>query len=142
MPLAYRRDDKTTEPRIPATDARVHFGELLQQITNTGETELVERNGREVAAIVPIGTYRRERCGLDTDWRAELRAVQEEWRRRLDPSEPINAADMIREGHRESDAWMADALVSTLASCSTSSSGVSATSTHRCGNGGSTKASR
>lgn len=83
MPLAYRRDAETTEPRIPATDARVHFGELLQHVTGTGETVVIERNGREIAAIVPVETYRRGRSETDTDWRAELRAVQEEWRRRL-----------------------------------------------------------
>lgn len=110
MPLAYRRDARTTEPRIPATDARVHFGELLQHVTDTAETVVIERNGREVAAIVPIDAYRRDRTDPATDWRAELSAVQKEWQRRLDPSESINAADLIREGHEECDAWMDDAL--------------------------------
>lgn len=111
MPLAYRRDGKTTELRIPATDARVHFGELLHEITETGETVLVERNGHEVAAIVPIQTYRRqENDRRNEDWRVSLRATQEAFARQLDPREPINAADLIREGHEESDAWMDDAL--------------------------------
>ena len=110
MALAYRRDGKTAEPRIPATDARVHFGELLQHVTETEETVVVERNGHEIAAIVPIGAYRRQQGGLVDDWRAELRAVQDEFRRVLDPTVPINAADLIREGHDESDAWMDDAL--------------------------------
>jgi prevent-host-death family protein len=110
MALAYRRDAKTTEPRIPATDARVHFGELLQHLTDSGETVLVERNGHEIAAIVPIETYRRERPAHTMDWRAELEAVQREFRRILDPTVLVNAAAMIREGHEESDAWMDDAL--------------------------------
>jgi len=110
MPLAYRRDAKTTEPRIPATDARVHFGELLQHVTDSSETVVIERNGREVAAIVPIDAYRRERSGSTADLLHELRAIQEGWRSRLDPSVPVDAAREIREGHEESDAWMDDAL--------------------------------
>lgn len=110
MALAYRRDDKTTEPRIPATDARVHFGELLQHVTDTAETVVIERNGREIAAVVPIESYRRGRTGSTTDLLNELRAIREGWQSRLDPSVPVDAARLIREGHEESDAWMDDAL--------------------------------
>ena len=109
MALAYRRDSKTTEPRIPATDARVHFGELLQHVTETEETVVVERNGREVAAIVPIDAYRRQRPGQpEEDWRESLRQSREAFKAVFrDSTEPLNAAALIREGRDDYEDWLA-----------------------------------
>ena len=73
------------EPRhISATTARVRFGELLDAIKDRGETVIVEKNGEELAAVIPIAEYRRKtRRVLDQDWWDRQNEVAEELRRNL-----------------------------------------------------------
>ncbi|QWK22733.1 type II toxin-antitoxin system Phd/YefM family antitoxin [Thermus antranikianii] len=59
---------------ISATEARVHFGEVLQRVAR-GETLVVERGGRAVAVILSLEEYERLRKApkqqeiLDALWR-------------------------------------------------------------------------
>lgn len=102
MALAYRRDNKTTEPRIPATDARVHFGELLQHVTGTAETVVIERNGREVAALLPIETLRRQQVkAQNAEWREALRVCQQAFHPQVRRGFPVEVAEIIRRGRQE-----------------------------------------
>ncbi len=114
MALAYRRDDKTTEPRIPATDARVHFGELVRDIEQSGEAVLVERNGHPVVAVLPVDEFRRlQRVEQGDDWRAAVRAAQEAFRPFKDRGVRLNAAELKREGRDDEEDyrnWTPDAL--------------------------------
>ena len=73
------------EPRhVSATTARVRFGELLDAVKDRGETVIVEKNGEELAAVIPIAEYRRQtRRVLDQVWWDDQRKVAEELQRNL-----------------------------------------------------------
>ncbi|RTG93351.1 type II toxin-antitoxin system Phd/YefM family antitoxin [Thermus scotoductus] len=65
---------ENTGTPISATEARVHFGEVLQRVAQ-GETLVVERGGRAVAVIPSVEEYERLRKApkqqeiLDALWR-------------------------------------------------------------------------
>lgn len=40
--------------RMSATEARVHFGEVLRRVTEDHEVVIVERGGTPSAAVIPI----------------------------------------------------------------------------------------
>ena len=46
------------ERTISATEARVHFGELLDSVTQKGEVVHVERAGVPLVAVVPINVWK------------------------------------------------------------------------------------
>jgi prevent-host-death family protein len=49
------------ERRMTATEARVHFGEVLRHAKNEGNAVIVERDGHEEVAIISMDEYRRMR---------------------------------------------------------------------------------
>jgi len=85
--------------RITTLDLRAHMGELLDRVRLRFESFVVERKGREVAAIIPAERLRR----LEDFARrraAELQAVQDQHVREkgYDPAEMESA---IAEAARE-----------------------------------------
>jgi prevent-host-death family protein len=89
-PLAQNHDNYYTcsVNRITTLDLRAHMGELLDRVRLRFESFVVERKGREVAAIIPAERLRR----LEDFARrraAELQAVQDEHVREkgYDPAE-------------------------------------------------------
>ena len=91
------------ERHVPATEARIHFGELLRELTESGETAIVERSGRPIAAVVPIEVYRHLQGQTTSDWRDALRLSQEAFRPHVERGLPIDAAELNRLGHEERD---------------------------------------
>jgi prevent-host-death family protein len=75
-------DVDSMERRLSATEARVHFGELLRRIAESGETVIVERGGTAAAAIVPIVAYER--------WKAA--ASPQSWRDALERARQVRSA--------------------------------------------------
>lgn len=47
--------------RLSATEARVHFDELLRRVSQDGEVFVVERSGEPSAVVLPLDEYRRLR---------------------------------------------------------------------------------
>lgn len=47
------------EHTVNATEARIHFGELMQQAVDKGEPIIVERGGKAHVVVLSIDTYRR-----------------------------------------------------------------------------------
>ena len=43
--------------RVSATHARVHFGELLREVTENGDTVVVEKSGKPAAVILSVEEY-------------------------------------------------------------------------------------
>ncbi len=79
---------------MPAFEARRQFGKLLDDVAQKGDRIVVERNGREVAAVVPIWLYRqfeRER----QEFFEEMRAVSERANMSEDDAEAL-AAKAVR----------------------------------------------
>ena len=112
MVLAYRRNHETAERYLPATEAKVHFGELARDVEDTGEAVLVERNGRPVVVILSIDEYRRlQRKPATQDWRTALQASQAAFRPFKERGVPLDAAELIREGHEERDERVSGGLL-------------------------------
>ncbi len=55
------RDKKTVVKTIAATQARVHFGEVLKRVYSGREHIIVEKDGMEVAAILSRADYEQYR---------------------------------------------------------------------------------
>ena len=53
---------------VNATEARVHFGQLLRTIEDTGEPVTVERNGEPIAVSLAPAEYQRLQSGQRSDW--------------------------------------------------------------------------
>lgn len=57
-----------TERRVTATEARVHFGELLDGVTNRHDIVFVERAGKKVAVVVSSEDWEAARAGRADKW--------------------------------------------------------------------------
>lgn len=97
---------------ITATEARVHFGDLLKRVTEDHETVIVERNGKSQVAVLPVDEYERLRASSKQGrvWEDELEDVLElvdrdldHWRSASPTSSLQSAEDMIREMRNERD---------------------------------------
>ena len=94
---------------VSATEARVHFGELIQRVTEERTPVVVERGGKPCVVVLPIDEYERLKAGQrQEDWedlvdqaRAGVRAALAG--RQLPPAEEI-----IREMREERDAELLD----------------------------------
>ena len=62
---------------MAATEARVHFGELMRQVVEKGQTVIVERDGMPQVVVLSVGEYERLRAAAKPDdWEEALhRAV-------------------------------------------------------------------
>lgn len=90
---------------VTATDARVHFGELLQRIVQNDEAVMVERSGKPVAVIMPVEQYDRMRTqAYEPDWRDLLQDAQDHIRSALGDQALIPADEIVRMGREERDA--------------------------------------
>jgi prevent-host-death family protein len=92
---------------VSATEARVHFGELLRLVSEQGQTIIVERDGRPQAAVISIADYEKVRGPLRMTRREALERLTQlseriAVRRRGQPLTP--AEDVIREAREERDA--------------------------------------
>jgi prevent-host-death family protein len=47
---------------IGAAEARVHFGELMRQVTEKEQTVVVERDGTPQVVVLSVAAYERLRC--------------------------------------------------------------------------------
>lgn len=55
------REKRTTLKTIPATQARIHFGELLKRVYKEGEHLTIEKDGLPVATLLSHAEYERLR---------------------------------------------------------------------------------
>ena|GEM_PF-571449 len=53
----FMRTQNVTEKTVPAFEARRQFGKLLQAVVANGDKFVVQKNGEEVAAVVPMKVY-------------------------------------------------------------------------------------
>ncbi len=94
---------------VTATDARIHFGELLQRVAQNDETILVERSGKPIAVILPVERYDRMRLKQpEPDWRDLLKETHDHIRATVGDQILTPADEMIRLGREERDAEQLD----------------------------------
>lgn len=109
---------------ISATDARVHFGEVLRGVSEERATYMVERSGTPVAVVIPVEEYEalRQQTELEGSLQPEPEAyVRPEWLENAIRvgqevaasrvgQPPIDWDRMIQEGREERDAELLEGL--------------------------------
>lgn len=82
--------------KISATDARIHFGELMRQVVEEQEPVIVERSGEPHVVVISVDEYERLRAAHQEqeDWRELVSQARAQVRadlgdRRLRPPEEV-----------------------------------------------------
>ncbi len=86
---------------VSAMEARKHFGELLEQVRYRGDQVVIERAGRPMAVLVPVGEARemeRHRSEAKRELVEMLPAFREQFSHLQDLSED--------ELHEQVDVWI------------------------------------
>jgi prevent-host-death family protein len=102
---------------ISATEARVHLGEVLDQVEHSGARIVIERDGKPAAMLISLSDS--EKLGeqeLDVEAlieRARLnRKAVAEWRAEYRTGEPYpDIVEMIHEMREERDAQLLDNML-------------------------------
>jgi prevent-host-death family protein len=97
---------------MSATEARVHFGALLRDVIERGETIIVERSGTPQIAVLSIREYERLRNGQPAtpEWERQLNELHDLIRRRHGDREMPDAVELVNAGRDERDAELFAAL--------------------------------
>jgi prevent-host-death family protein len=97
------------ERTISATQARIHFGEIMKQ-AQIGPV-IVERDGKAEVVVISKKTYDELIAATpQTDWRALLKEAQESIQAALGDRELPDAAEIIRQGREERDEQLLNAM--------------------------------
>jgi prevent-host-death family protein len=90
---------------ISATDARVHFGDVLRGVTERGETIFVERGGKPQAVVMSIEEYDRLRNGNghEDDWWTLAERSRERFARELGDRPMPDIVQIINDSREERD---------------------------------------
>jgi prevent-host-death family protein len=100
---------------ISATDARVHFGEVLRGVSEERATYYVERSGTPVAVVIPVEEYEALRQQQRSEyvrpgWLENIIRVGQEWSAERN-GEPLDIDKLIDEGREERDAELLEGLL-------------------------------
>lgn len=60
---------------MSATEARVHFGEVLKAVSEQGDSVIVERAGQRLAVVIPLSEYEHLRSRSDR-WARSMEGIQ------------------------------------------------------------------
>lgn len=94
---------------VSATEARVHFGELIRTVVETETPVVVERDGRPQVVVLSVSEYERLRSapGAGATWQALLERAHALTRKELGRRRLPAADDVIRALRDERDADLA-----------------------------------
>ena len=90
---------------LSATEARVHFGQLLRRVRTTGQPVVVERGGAPQVVILSVAEYERLRgvTPSASTWDARLATLHEQVRKDLGGRTMPPSEELIQEGREESE---------------------------------------
>lgn len=95
---------------ITATEARVHFGEVLRKANECNEPIFIEKAGKHVAVLLSPPEYQRLKSGVEQDWMERVRKAQQLFENPHRPGFEADAAEMIRADRDERDAQLDEDL--------------------------------
>ena len=97
------------EQVVSATEARVHFGEIMRRVAETGMPIIVERDGKPLVVIVSKPDYDdTHNGGKKPDWRELVKRSRDRIREELQGKPFPPSDDIIRQMREERDAYLAD----------------------------------
>ena len=97
------------EQVISATEARVHFGELMRHVVETDMPVVVERDGKAQVVVLSKQAYDQLSDGKKSkDWRELAQQSRARIKAELDGKPFPPPEDIIREMREERDAYLAD----------------------------------
>jgi prevent-host-death family protein len=95
---------------ITATEARIHFGELIHDVVEKQQAVIVERGGKPTVVVLSINEYENLLAGQAQreDWRILLAQAHERIRADLGDQQLPPPEDIIRKMREERDAQLMD----------------------------------
>lgn len=96
------------EKVISATEARIHFGELMHRVVECDEPIIVERGGKPEVVVLSIAEYNRLRTQKHGDWLERADRLREQIQAKLDNRELLPSEEVIRQMREERDAHLMD----------------------------------
>jgi prevent-host-death family protein len=95
--------------KISATDARIHFGELMRDVVEKQQAVVVERSGEPHVVVLSVDEYERLRAAQEEqeDWRALVSQAREQVRADLGGRELAAPEEVLRRMREERDEQLA-----------------------------------
>ena len=92
------------ERMVSATEARIHFGELMRQAVEGREPIIVERGGESYVVILSIAEYRRLLSGPQLeDWKGLVDRARAQIQSELRGRELPTPEEIVRQMREERD---------------------------------------
>jgi prevent-host-death family protein len=100
------------ERTVSATEARIHFGELMRKVVERDETVIIERSGKPQVVVLSFDEYQRRLRGKrpESDWKERVRETREMGHNTLAGRPLPDIDDLINGGREERDAAIFDGL--------------------------------
>lgn len=93
---------------VSATEARIHFGEIMQDAVLRQQPIVVEKAGKPQVVILAYDLYQQLAGNEQENWQAKLAKLHAKLDAYLAGKELPNAVDMLEEGRRARDEELAD----------------------------------
>jgi prevent-host-death family protein len=93
------------ERTISATDARIHFGELMRRVVENQESVIVERSGEPHVVVISVDAYERLLAAQEEqeDWRALVTQARAQAGADLGDRELTPPEEVVRQIREERD---------------------------------------
>lgn len=99
-----------SERTMTATEARIHFGELMREVVEQDRTVVIERGGKPHVVMLSVEEYARLKSGseIKSDWEAMVESVRA--RIAMETGEKVlpSAVEIIRQGREARSGELAD----------------------------------
>lgn len=95
---------------ISATEARIHFGQLIREVVDNERRVVVERAGKPLVVVLSVADYERLTAGrrAPSNWLKEADEIRDLIRTDLKDNDLPPAEDIIRAMREERDAHLLD----------------------------------
>jgi len=90
---------------ISATEARIHFGELLRRVVQQEDRVTIERSGKPQAVLLSIADFERlvNASRPTPDWQESFAHARALIQSELKDRNPPTPDDMVRQGREQRD---------------------------------------
>jgi prevent-host-death family protein len=97
------------ERKISATDARIHFGELMRRVVENQESVIVERSGEPHVVVISVDEYERLMAAQEEqeDWRELVAHARAQVRADLGDRKLTPPEEVLRQIREERDERLA-----------------------------------